>query len=181
MTSFAIKTIAACALLVGSGTAFSHVTLQDQAAAAQSGYRAVLRVGHGCAGAATTSIKVLVPAGFSGSQPMVKPGWKVTTVVGPLAEPVQMHGKTITDGVQEITWAVKDPADALPDALYDEFVLRTTTPKKPGTYWFKVVQTCTQGSNEWVQIPAAGQDAHSLPMPAARLDVLDVQPAGHHH
>lgn len=181
MTSFVFKSVAACALLVAAGSAFSHVTLQDQVAAAQSNYRAVLRVGHGCSGAATTSIRVSVPAGFSSSQPMVKPGWKISTVVGPLAEPVQMHGKTITEGVQEITWTVKDSADALPDAYYDEFVFKTTTPKKPGAYWFKVVQTCVKGSNEWVQIPAAGQDAHSLNMPAARLDVLDVQPAGHEH
>ena len=39
---------------------------------------------------------------------------------------------------------------------------------------------CEKGSNAWVEIPAAGQDAHKLKSPAARLDVLDVQAAGGH-
>lgn len=175
------RAVSAALLALSSHAAMAHVTLQDQAAAAQSNYRAVLRVGHGCEGAATTAITVSLPAGFSMAQPMVKPGWVISTVKGPLAEPVEMHGQKITDGVQEITWTVADKANALPDAYYDEFVFKANTPKKPGSYWFKVVQTCTQGQNPWVEIPAAGQDAHSLKFPAAKLDVLDVQPAGHHH
>lgn len=176
----AIQIVAACAVFIGAGAAFGHVTLQDQAAAAGANYKAVLRVGHGCEGAATTSIQVTVPEGFNGAQPMVKPGWTVSTKVGKLATPYEAHGQKITEGVLEITWTVNNVADALPDAFYDEFVLRGTTPKKPGALWFKVVQRCTMGANEWVEVPAAGQDAHSLKSPAARLDVLDVQAAGGH-
>ncbi len=176
----AIKIVAACAVFMGSTAAFGHVTLQDQAAAAGASYRGVLRVGHGCEGAATTSLQVTVPEGFNGAQPMVKPGWTVSTKVGKLATPYEAHGKKYTEGVLEITWTVNNVADALPDAFYDEFVLRGTTPKTPGTLWFKVVQRCTKGANEWVEVPAAGHDAHSLKSPAARLDVLDVQAAGGH-
>jgi uncharacterized protein YcnI len=92
-----------------------------------------------------------------------------------------MHGTKYTEGVLEITWTAKTADDTLPDAFADEFVLRGTTPKKPGTMWFKVVQGCVKGANHWVEVPAAGQDAHSLKYPAARLDVLDVQAAGHTH
>jgi uncharacterized protein YcnI len=60
-------------------------------------------------------------------------------------------------------------------------VLRGTTPAKPGPVWFKVMQTCTQGSNAWVEIPARGTDAHSLKSPAALLEVLDVKATGSHH
>lgn len=176
----AIQIVAACAVFMGAGAAFGHVTLQDQAAAAGASYRGVLQVGHGCEGAATTAIQVSMPDGFNGAQPMVKAGWTVSTKVGKLATPYEAHGKKFTDGVLEITWTVNNPADALPDAYYDEFVFRGTTPKKPGALWFKVVQRCTQGANEWVNIPAAGQDAHSLKSPAARLDVLNVQAAGGH-
>jgi periplasmic copper chaperone A len=175
-----IKFVAACAVSMGAMASFAHVTLLDQAAAAGVDYRGVLRVGHGCEGAATTAIKVTLPAGFNGAQPMVKLGWTVATKTGALAEPYEMHGKKFTEGVLEITWTVNNVADALPDSLYDEFVLHGTTPKKPGTIWFKVEQNCTKGANNWVEIPEAGKDAHSLKFPAAKLEVLDIQSAGGH-
>lgn len=181
MHRFATYFVAACALSMSAGSAFSHVTLQDQAAAAGAGYRGVLRVGHGCAGAATTSITVTIPAGFNGVQPLVKAGWNVSTKIGKLEQPYESHGTKYTEGVQEITWTAKGAENALPDAFADEFIFRGTTPKKPGALWFKVVQGCEKGSNAWVEIPAAGQYAHGLKSPAARLDVLDVQAAGHAH
>ena len=180
MNRFAIQLIAACAISMGASAAFSHVTLEDQAAAAGAGYRAVLRVGHGCAGSPTTSMTVTIPAGFNAAQPLVKAGWAVSTKVGKLDQPYEMHGTQYTEGVQEITWTAKSAESALPDAFADEFVFRGSTPKKPGTLWFKVVQGCDKGSNAWVEIPAAGQDTHGLKFPAARLDVLDVQAAGGH-
>ncbi len=166
-------------LLLAAG-AQAHVTLLDGAAAAGSGYRAALRVGHGCEGLPTTGLRVTIPAGFNGAQPMPKAGWTVTTKVGQLAEPYEAHGKKFTQGVQEITWTANSAEAALPDAFYDEFVFRGTTPKKPGAIWFKVVQSCTQGSNDWVQVPAQGTSTKGLKSPAALLEVLDIQAAGGH-
>lgn len=176
----ATKCIAACALLSGASASFSHVTLQDPVAAADAGYRAALRVGHGCEGASTTEIKVTIPAGFNGAQPMPKPGWTLYTLVGKLAEPYVSHGTKYTDGVLEIRWLANGPENALPDAFYDEFVFRGTTPAKPGPLWFKVVQTCERGSNGWVEVPAVGTSTKGLKAPAALLEVLDVRAAGGH-
>lgn len=181
MTIPVLKLAFAASAILAAGSAFSHVSLQDQAAAAGAAYRAVLQVGHGCAGSPTTSITVTLPAGFNAAQPLLKAGWTVSTKVGKLAEPYEMHGKKFTEGVQEISWTAKDSDNALPDAFADEFVFRGTTPRKPGTLWFKVIQGCEKGSNAWVEIPAAGKDAHSLKSPAAQLDVLDVQAASTHN
>lgn len=178
--SIAIHFVAACALFAGASSAFSHIVLQDGAAAAGSSYRATLRVGHGCEGAATTGIAVSIPAGFNGAQPMPKVGWTVRTVSGELAQPYTAHGKTFADGVVEISWTANTAADALPSEFYDEFVLRGTTPTKPGPLWFKVVQTCTQGKNAWVEVPATGTSTKGLKSPAALLDVLDIQQRGGH-
>lgn len=175
------KLVAAIALLTVSGAVFSHVTLLEPLAGAGIGYRAVLRVGHGCEGSPTTAMRVSIPAGFNGAQPMVKPGWKVTTKVGKLAEPYVAHGTTFTEGVQEITWTANSANDALPDAHYDEFVLRGTSPKKPGAVWFKVEQLCEKGANLWVEVPATGTSTKGLKMPAALLEVVDVQPATAHN
>ena len=178
--SFATKVIAACAALAGANASFSHVVLQDPAAAAGSSYRATLRVGHGCEGSPTTEIKVTIPPGFNGAQPMPKPGWTLYTHVGKLAQPYESHGTKYTEGVLEIRWLANGPENALPHAFYDEFVLRGTTPTKPGPLWFKVLQTCETGSNAWVEVPAAGSSTKGLKMPAALLEVLDIQPAGAH-
>ena len=177
---FAIKSVAVCALSMAAGASFSHVVLQDGAAAAGASYRAVFRVGHGCDGSATTGLQVTIPAGFNGAQPMPKPGWTVVTKIGKLAVPYDNHGKTVTEGVVEITWTANGPGNALPAAYYDEFVLRGTTPVKPGPLWFPVVQSCEKGVNAWVDIPAAGQSTQGLKSPAALLDVLDIQPTGAH-
>ncbi len=180
MPSHTLKLIASCALSMSAASGFSHIVLQDGSAAAGTSYRATFRVGHGCEGTSTTAVRVSIPAGFNGAQPMPKPGWSLTTTVGKLAAPYESHGKTFTDGVLEVTWTAQGPANALPNALYDEFVLRATTPKKPGPLWFKVLQTCEKGSNDWSQVPASGTSTKGLNAPAALLEVLDVQSGGGH-
>ncbi len=179
--SFALKFVASCAIATGAGAAFSHITLQDGAAAANAGYRATFRVGHGCEGSPTTAIRVIIPAGFNGAQPMPKPGWTVTTKVGKLEQPYESYGITFTEGVLEISWTAKGAENALPGNYYDEFVLRGTTPKKPGPLWFKVIQSCEKGSAEWVEVPASGTSTNNLKTPAALLEVLDIQAAGGGH
>lgn len=167
-------------MVAGASASFAHVVLQDGAAAAGASYRAVLRVGHGCDGSATTGMRVTIPAGFNGAQPMPKAGWTVVTKVGKLEQPYESHGKKFTDGVLEITWTANSPENALPDAYFDEFVLRGTTPTKPGPLWFKVVQTCEKGANEWVEVPASGNSTKGLKSPAVMLEVQDAQAAGAH-
>ena len=178
---FAIYLIAVSLASTGANSAFSHIVLEDGAAAAGASYRATLRVGHGCDGAATTGITVTIPAGFTGAQPMPKPGWTARTVSGKLAQPYTSHGKSFTDGVVEISWTASSAETALPNDFYDEFVLRGTTPTKPGPLWFKVVQTCTKGVNAWVEVPTTGTSTKGLKNPAALLEVLDIQAAGGHN
>ncbi len=169
----------ACALCL-SAPSFAHVVLQDGAAAASASYRATFRVGHGCGDQATTALRVTIPAGFNGAQPMPKAGWTVSTRVGPLPVPYESHGKKYLEGVLEITWTANGPDKALPAAYYDEFVLRGTTPAKPGPLWFKVLQSCAQGANDWAEVPEHGTSTKGLKSPAAVLEVLDVQAAGAH-
>ncbi len=178
--SIAAKIVAACALFTGAGSVFPHVVLLDGAALAGASYRAAFRVGHGCEGSPTTAITVTIPAGFNGAQPMPKVGWKLQTKVGTLATPYTSHGKTYTEGVQEISWTAIGVDNALPADYYDEFILRGTTPAKTGPIWFKVVQTCTKGTNAWVEIPASGSSTKGLKSPAALLDVIATGAAGEH-
>lgn len=180
----ALKIIAALATITPISAVFAHVVLEDQAALAGRSYKAVLKVGHGCEGSPTTAIKVIIPAGFTGAQPMPKAGWKLDIKTDKLAEPYDNHGKQVTKDVSEITWTAASKDSYLPDGYYDEFILRGGLPSKVHevtAMWFKVLQTCDKGVNDWSQIPAAGVDAHSLKSPAALLEIIPSGTAGHQH
>jgi periplasmic copper chaperone A len=116
MIRLSLAATAAAALALLSGIASAHVTLEASMAPADSTYKAVLRVGHGCDGAATTKIRVQVPLGVRQAKPMPKPGWELTTVIEKLPEPYDWYGTTITEEVREIEWS----GGKLPDAFYDD-------------------------------------------------------------
>ncbi|WP_374568439.1 YcnI family protein [Ideonella sp.] len=172
----------AAALAVMAAGAQAHVTLEQPRAEAGSAYKAVLRVGHGCDGSPTRALSVRLPAGFRGAKPMPKPGWTVTIRREALAEPYDSHGQKVSDDVAEITWQADAGAPGLPDAFYDEFVLRGQAPQAVGPAWFRVRQVCEKGSIDWAELPPADGAARELKAPAARLDLTAPDPhAGHAH
>jgi periplasmic copper chaperone A len=173
--------IAAIALLAGAASSSSHVVLDEPVAQAGGSYKAVLRVGHGCAGSPTNAIKVQIPAGLRGAPPMPKAGGVVATRLEKLAQPYVNHGKQITEDVAEISWTAASRESWLPDAFFDEFVLRGTVPERPGVLWFKVLQTCENGSNDWSEIPTAGVSTQGMKSPAVLLKVLPAGSAVHQH
>lgn len=179
-----IKTIAACALLV-SGTGFfhaanAHISLEYQVASAGSGYKATFRVGHGCGESPTREIVVTLPPGVEGAKPMPKAGWTIAIERERLAQPRTDHGKTIAEEVRRIRWTANTPADALPNAFYDEFVLQARMPARAGTLYWPVAQVCEQGRTDWAEVPSAGRKPGDLKFPAP---VLELMPAagGHAH
>lgn len=180
-TPVATKIIAACALFTVAGASFAHVVLAEPAALAGTSYRATLRVGHGCDGSPVTALRVTLPTGFMGAKPMPKAGWVLAVTSAKLAKPYDSHGKTITDDVTEITWTAASKDSWLPDAYYDEFVLRGGLPHAAGPAWFKVLQTCEKGSIDWAEIPAEGRSTKGLKYPAALLEIKAAEPAAHAH
>ncbi len=173
----AIKTVAACAVLLGTAPAFSHIVLETRTAAAGSSYKAVFQVGHGCAGSSTTGISVQIPAGFQGAKPYPKAGWTLSTQIGKLAKPYDKHGKQITEDVTVVSWSAASKEAALQEAYFDEFQLRGQLPDTAGPMWFKVLQTCETGSNAWSEAPASGTSTKNLKTPAALLEVMTVAQA----
>ncbi len=169
-----MKKLAALALLL-STAAQAHVTLETTSAASGSYYKAVLKVGHGCAGSPTTGISVELPEGAQLARPMPKAGWQVQ-VSKSAVKPFDNHGSVVKEDVSRISWT----GGNLPGDFYDEFVFQTRIAAQPGKLYFKVTQQCAQGSNNWVEIPADGQDAHSLKFPAAVLQVTEPGQAHQH-
>jgi periplasmic copper chaperone A len=129
-------------------------------------------------------MQVTIPAGFTGAKPMPKAGWRLDIKTAKLAVPYDNNGKQVTEDVSEITWTAMSKDSYLPEAHYDEFILRGGLPSKVAegaTLWFKVLQTCDKGSNDWSQIPAAGIDTSGLKSPAALLEIIPSGTAGHQH
>ncbi len=166
--------LGAAGVVLGVSIAAAHVTLETRQAAIGSGYKAVLRVPHGCDGSATTAIRVRIPPGIIDVKPMPKPGWTLATVRGRYAKPTSLHGAQVTEGVTEVDWT----AGKLPDGFYDEFVFIAVIGDEleaGETVYFPVVQECEKGIHRWIDMPAAGaHDGHGgeAAQPAPGLQLL---------
>ena len=162
---------AASLLVLAPVAAAAHVVFERPEAAAGASYRAVLRIGHGCDGAATTTVRVQIPEGVIGARPMPKAGWTLTTTKGPYAREYKQHHGVVGAGVKEIVWS----GGLLPDDHYDEFTFSAFVADAvvPGsTVYFPVAQECERGAHAWTEIPAAGDDARKLKAPAPALRIV---------
>jgi uncharacterized protein YcnI len=161
--------IAAAAFAASSASA--HVTLEGREATVGASYKAVFVVPHGCAGSATTKIRVQIPEGVIGVKPMPKAGWNLEAIKGKYASAYDFHGAKLSEGVKEVVWS----GGKLPDEFYDEFVVSTflTATLKPGTMlYFPVVQECEQGVSRWIDIPADPAHAHDSRWPAPGVKLI---------
>ncbi len=93
------------AAVLAASTASAHVTLQGREATIGSSYRAVFVVPHGCAGSATTKLRIQIPEGVIEAKPMPKAGWNVEVIKGKYASEIDFHGGKLTEGVKEVVWS----------------------------------------------------------------------------
>jgi hypothetical protein len=166
---------------IATSSAEAHVSLATKETAANSSYKAVLQVPHGCDGEATVAVRVQIPEGVIGVKPMPKAGWTLTTTKGPYAKPYDSHGRSFSDGVKEIVWS----GGNLSDDYFDEFVFQATIATDGGAakiVYFPTSQQCVKGEAAWTEIPAAGQSVRDLkkPAPAVRISATTVAQAGGH-
>lgn len=153
-----LGTLAASAVFLSTtGAASAHASVQLYGSTPTAGGygQMFVRIPHGCAGAATDTIKVQIPAGFASVKAQAKAGWSVSTV--------KADGKNVS----EVTWS----GGNLPDSNFDDFGLSVKFPITAGTYYVPVVQFCGASSVAWTQVPAAGEDSHSLASPAPSVEV----------
>jgi uncharacterized protein YcnI len=164
-------TLVILAALVAS-PASAHVLLEPKQAAVGSSYKAVFAVPHGCAGSATTKVRVQIPEGVIAAKPMPKAGWSVEAISGKYAGEYDFHGSKLSEGVKEVVWS----GGKLPDHQYDEFVVSAflTDGLKPNTtLYFPVVQECEQGVSRWIDIPKEGEGhGHGSKTPAPGVKLM---------
>ena len=173
--------LAAGLLLAGAGAASAHVGI-DPSTTEAGGY-ALLSFGvpHGCGSSPTTKVTISLPDELTDATPTVNPNWTVEKVTEKLESPKTLpDGAQITERTGAIVYTAKTPLDA---HLRDAFVLSVKLPEDAAgtTLYFPTLQTCADGQTDWAQIPAAGQDAHSLESPAPSLAVTAASGAGEAH
>jgi uncharacterized protein YcnI len=141
-------------LLGGASVASAHASIpSDDLTAAGYGHIAI-RVPHGCEGLPTNIVEVQIPDGFTAIKPQAKAGWTVETEMVTLAEPIEMHGNTITERVGVIRWS----GGNLADDQFDDFGISLKAPDAAGTVAeFPTIQYCGDASVAWI-----GEDAPSI-------------------
>jgi uncharacterized protein YcnI len=155
------------AALVLAAPAAAHVTA-NPATAPSDGFAVIaFRVPHGCEGSPTTSLTVQIPEGVVNVKPEAVAGWQVATKIGQYAEPVELFGEQVTEGVKEVTWS----GGSLPDNQFLDFGLSVKLPPlAPGTKLnFPTIQRCAKGVERWIQVPVEGEEEPELPTPQVEL------------
>lgn len=167
--------IAIAFALACPAAASAHVTLQPRDAAAGSYAQLTFTVPHGCDGQATTGLRIKIPEGVVSVKPQMKPGWTATTTSRPLATPASLHGKPVTEAVDEVAWR----GGKLPDNLFDTFGLVVKLPDGAARplYW-PVVQECESVTRNWADMPAQGGAHHHHGGEDSPAPMLNLVPAG---
>ena len=149
--------------------ASAHVTLERSQAPADSYYKAVLQVSHGCKGSPTVALRVRIPEGITSVKPQPKPGWNLAITQAKLPQPIDAgHGRMVSERVSEVSWS----GGLLADEHFDEFRMMLKLPNRPGTtLYLPVVQDCKEGVLRWIEIPEGGRPASELQEPAPALQL----------
>lgn len=154
--------LTAAASLAGAAPALAHITLADPQATTGAYYTSAFKVTHGCAGSATTALRIEVPEPIAIAKPQPKTGWTIEIEHAPLAQPVKGEGGQVsTQRVTAITWRGR-----LSDDNWDQFGFFAKLPDAPGKLYFPAIQTCEQGEQRWIEVPTPGQTgrlAHPAP------------------
>ncbi len=164
----ALVLVAALAILASPASA--HVTLATSMSSWGSYYEAILRVPHGCDGAATTALSVAIPEGVISVKPKVMPGWTIKTKSATYKDSYVLHGKSVSEGVTSISWS----GGAVPDDRFETFTFLVKLPddKEIMRIYFPVTQTCGLIKVEWNEISKVGENAHMLKHPAPFVDLM---------
>ncbi|MEU5399721.1 YcnI family protein [Streptomyces sp. NPDC005963] len=170
---------AATSVLLLSGTAFAHVSVQPQGEAAKGGYATVnFKVPNERDTASTVKLEVNLPTEhpLASVLPQPVPGWTVQVTKAKLAKPLEVHGNKITEAVSKITWTAA--GGKIGPGQFQQFpVSLGQLPENADQIVFKALQTYDNKEVvRWIEVPQEGKEA-ALPAPVLELSAAE---EGHH-
>ncbi|MCX4549475.1 YcnI family protein [Streptomyces sp. NBC_01387] len=166
--------IAATSVLLVSGTAFAHVTVQPQGEAAKGGYATIaFKVPNERDNAATTKLEVNFPTDhpLASVMPEPVPGWQVKVTTSKLAKPVTLHGKQIDEAVSKVTWT----GGKIEPGQFQQFPLSVgQLPTDTDQLAFKALQTYSDKEVvRWIEEQKPGAEEPQNPAPVLTLSAAD--------
>ena len=76
----------AAAAAILSTSAFAHASITPNTAAGGATVKVAIAVPHGCDGAPTDKVTVIIPEGFVSTKPQVKAGWQIEVTQGDVGD-----------------------------------------------------------------------------------------------
>ena len=171
-----VATAAIALSLVPPASAHVGATVSDASAGAYT--IATFSVPHGCEGSPTTKIEIQVPESVLSVTPTRHPLYEVETTIEQLDEPIaDGHGNEVTERIASVVYTSESP---LPEGQRDAFELSFQVPDAEGEVLaWPTIQTCEEGSTDWTQVAAEGQDPDELDTPAPSFEILPASGEGH--
>jgi uncharacterized protein YcnI len=172
---------AASAVLVLSGPAFAHVTVQPENGAAKGSFAVVdFKVPNERDNTSTTKLEVSLPADRPLASVMPQPvdGWTVQITKSKLAKPISMHGEQIDEAVTKVTWTAT--GKGIEPGYFQKFPLSIgQLPEDTDQLVFKALQTYSDNEVvRWIEPQKTGQEEPENPAPVLRLTAASA--SGHH-
>ncbi|MFJ3905106.1 YcnI family protein [Streptomyces sp. NPDC090025] len=164
--------VAASSVLLLSGPAFAHVSVQPQGQAAKGGYATVnVKVPNERDNASTVKVEVNFPTDhpLASVMPQPVPGWKVEVTKAKLAKPLELHGKKINEAVAKVTWTAD--GSKIGPGQFQQFPLSLgQLPEDTDQLVLKAIQT--YDNNEvvrWIEESKEGAAEPESPAPVLKL------------
>ncbi|ORT57703.1 YcnI family protein [Streptomyces sp. CB03238] len=164
--------VAVSSVVLLSGTAFAHVSVQPQGEAAKGGYATVnFKVPNERDNASTVKLEVTLPADtpMASVMPQPVPGWTVSVEKATLAKPLEVHGKKITEAPSKITWTAA--GSKIGPGQFQQFpVSLGQLPENADQLVFKALQTYDNKEVvRWIEEPKDGAPEPQTPAPVLEL------------
>ncbi|MFD0304649.1 YcnI family protein [Streptomyces sp. NPDC127119] len=164
--------VAASAVLVLSGPAFAHVSVQPEGTAAKGGYATVnFKVPNERDKASTTKLEINFPADHPLASVMPQPvdGWNVKVTKSKLDKPLELHGEKINEAVTKVTWTAD--GKGIQPGFFQKFPLSIgALPEDADELVFKAIQTYSNDEVvRWIETQEKGEEEPETPAPVLAL------------
>lgn len=165
-----VAALTAGALVVPlTGAASAHVTVQAPGAT-QGGYTKLTFRAPSEKDSATTKLEVAFPEDQPITSVRVKPkdGWSYELVGAQLPEPIEQHGRQITEVVSRIIWTATGPGIGATE--FDEFEVSAGPLPEVEQVTFPALQTYADGETvRWIEETVDGAEEPEKPAPVLKL------------
>ncbi len=167
--------VAAFGLSMAGLPAMAHNVVSVWEAPAGHSFAMKLNVNHGCKGSPVVGLRLQIPDGVVDAKAGYSDDWTIEYKMVSLDEPIELHGRPVTEVVSEIVWSKKEgsvPADG-----WAAFDFRMTMPDEPGKIvHMKNITVCEEGTDPYIDMPEMVLDINDPEFAAKTWEFMTATP-----